>query len=144
MFGSNNFIEEPNGLILENYKKSSKNLDQHLKTFVRPEEVINSTSPHFYNMKNPSKILGINFKQIQPLYCFNNINLPYYKVPAYIAHYVYQSEETYKKRKINLRGDDGSVRGDMGKDIHNHYNDIINLQPQKYIKQIKEFLKYYG
>jgi hypothetical protein len=48
-----------------------------------------------------------------------------------------------KKRKIYLRADDGTVRTDMGKDIHNHYNDIINLQPQKYIKQIKEFLKCY-
>jgi hypothetical protein len=140
MFGSNNLIQEPNGLILENYKKSSKNLDQHVKSFVRPEAIISSVNPHFYNMKNPSKMFGINFTQIQPPYCFNNINLPYYKAPAYIAHYVFQSEETYKKRKIDLRADDGTVRVDMGKDIHNHYNDIINLQPQKYIKQIKEFL----
>ena len=88
-------------------------------------------------------MLGINFKQMQTPYCFNNINLPYNKATAYVAHYVFQSEETYKKRKLNLKGDDGRIREDMGKDIHNHYNDIVNLQPQKYIKQIKEFLDYY-
>ena len=146
MFGSNNLIEDPpSGLILENYNKSAKNLDQHVKSFVRPEAIINCMNPHFYNMRDSSKMLGIDFKQMQqPLYCFNNINLPFYKATAYIAHYVFQSEETYKRRKINLKGDDGKTRTDMGKDIHNHYNDIINLQPRKYIKQIKQFLQCYG
>lgn len=144
MFGSNNLVNDPEGLILENYKKSSKILDQHVKSFVRPNEIIDCMNPHFYNMKNPSKMLGINFKVMQYPYCFNNINIPYYKAPAYIAHFVYQSEQTYKKRKLDLIGDDGIAREDIGKDIHNHYNDTINLQPQKYVNQIKEFLQYYG
>lgn len=143
MFGSNNLVEEPNGLILENYQKSRQYLDQHVKSFVRPQEITNCINPHFYNVRNPKKMLGVNYKQMTYPYCFNNINLHYYKSPAYIAHYVYQSEETYIKRKINLKGDDGSVRGNMGKEIHNHYNDIVNLQPQKYIKRINEFLNYY-
>jgi len=143
MFGSNNLVEEPDGLILENYKKSCKILDQHVKSFVRPNEIIDCINPHFYNMRTPSKMLGINFKVMQYPYCFNKINLAYYQAPAYIAHFLYQSEETYKKRKLDLIGDDGRRRGDMGKDIHNHYNDIINLQPQKYVKQIKQFLKHY-
>ena len=144
MFGSNNLVNDTEGLILENYKKSSKILDQHVKSFVRPNEIIDCINPHFYNMKNPSKMLGLNFKVMQYPFCFNNINIPYYKAPAYIAHFVYQSEETYKKRKLDLIGDDGIVRVDIGKDIHNHYNDTINLQPQKYVNQIKEFLQYYG
>jgi hypothetical protein len=76
-------------------------------------------------------------------YYFNNIDIPFYKAPAYIAHYVYQSEETYIKRKIDKISDIGTHRQNLGKEIHNHYNDTINLQPQKYIKQIKEFLYYY-
>jgi hypothetical protein len=144
MFGSNNLVNEPEGLILENYKKSNKMLNQHVKSFVRPNEIIDCMNPHFYNMKNPSKMLGIDFKIMQYPYCFNDIKVPYYKAPAYIAHFVYQSEETYKKRKLDLIGDDGITRGDIGKDIHNHYNDTINLQPQKYVNQIKEFLQYYG
>jgi hypothetical protein len=88
-------------------------------------------------------MLGINFKILTYPYCFNDIDINFNQVPAYIAHYVYQSEETYLKRKINLKGDDGSVRTNIGKEIHNQYNDVINLQPQKYINNIKEFLNYY-
>ena len=142
MFGSNYLVEEPNGLILENYKRSCKLLDQHVKSFVRTNEVINSDNPHYYHIRNPLKMLGINFRILNRPYCFNKINIPFYKAPAYIAHYVYQSEESYLKRKINLKGDDGRVRQNMGKDIHNHYNDGINNQPQKYVKRIKEFLMF--
>lgn len=144
MFGSNHYIEEPDGLILENYNKSSELLDIHVKSFVRPNEIINTINPHYYNIKNPSKILGINFKVMNPPYYSNKINLKYYEVTAYIAHFVFQSEETYKRRKIDLSGDDGSVREDIGKNIHKHYNDIVNLQPQKYINQIKKFLNHYS
>ena len=143
MFGSNNLVEEPNGLILENYQKSRKNLDQHVKSFVRPQEAKHSDNPHYYHIRNPRKMVGIDFKLLNYPYCFNKIDLRFKQAPAYIAHYVYQSEETYIKRKLNNKGDDGRTRPDMGKEIHNYYNDVINLQPQKYIKQIKEFLKYY-
>jgi len=145
MFGSNNLVKEPEeGLILENYQKSCKNLDHHVKSFVRPEEIINCENPHFYNIKNPQKMLGINYKKITYPYCFNKINLPYYKSTAYIAHYVFQSEESYIKRKVNLKGDDGNIRTNMGKEIHNHYNDVINLQPQKYVIRINKFLNYFS
>jgi hypothetical protein len=144
MFGSNYHIEEPSGLILENYKRSCFNIDRHVKSFVRPNEVKYSDNPHFYHIKNPLKMLGLNFKILQEPYCFSNLNTPFYKSPAYIAHYVYQSEETYKRRKINFSGDDGRIRPNIGKEIHNLYNDGINSQPQKYINQIKEFLEYYS
>ena len=143
MFGSNNLIDEPDGLILENYKKSCKMLDRHVKSFVRPNKILNCVNPHYYNMRDPSKMLNINFKQLTSPYCFSNINLPFNKAPAYIAHYVYQSEETYKKRKIDKKADDGTTRNDIGKEIHNQYNDIFNFQPQKYVEQIKQFLHYY-
>lgn len=144
MFGSNNLIQEPLGLILENYTRSCEMLDQHVKSFVRPDQIKTSDNPHYYHIRNPSKMLGINFKILNPPYYFNKINMPFYKAPAYIAHYVYQSEETYKKRKINLVGDNGIIRQDLKKEIHNLYNDGINLQPQKYISKIKSFLDYYN
>lgn len=143
MFGSNNLVEQPNGLILENYKKSCKILDKHVKSFVRPNEIINCVNPHYYIMRNPSKMLGLHFKKLTPPYYFSNFNATYYQAPAYIAHYVFQSEETYKKRKIGKKSDDGSTRNDMGSEIHHHYNDVINLQPQKYVRNIKMFLEYY-
>lgn len=143
MFGSNNLVEEPTGLILENYTKSCLMIDRHVKSFVRTQEAKHSDNPHYYHIKNPLRSFGLLFNKLQYPQCFSKIILPYYKAPAYIAHYVYQSEETYINRKIKLKGDDGRIRSDMGKEIHNHYNDIINLQPQKYIKQLKNFLNYY-
>lgn len=142
MFGTNNLIEEPKGLILQNYNRSRKFLDQHVKSFVRTNEVIKSDNPHYYHIRNKNKMIGINFKVLKPQYCYNNVSIPFYNSPAYIAHYVYQSEETYLKRKVNLPGDDGRIRLNMGKSIHNEFNDDINLQPQKYVKQIKDFLNF--
>lgn len=144
MFGSNNFVNDPSGLLLENYTRSQDKIDQHVKSFVRPNEIKNCENPHFYNIRNPLKMLGIDFKIIKKPYCFNNIDISFYKAPAYIAHYVYQSESSYKRRKIDLKGDDGSIRSDIGKDIHKLYNNIINIQPQKYVKNIKNFLQYYS
>ena len=142
MFGSNYLVDEPDGLILENYTRSCEFLDRHVKSFVRPNEIKFSDNPHYYHMRNPFKMLGINLKLLSYPQCFSNVNIPFYKAPAYIAHYVYQSEESYIKRKINLKGDDGRIRPNIGKDIHNSYNDGVNTQPQKYVEQIKEFLKY--
>lgn len=146
MFGTNNLINEPSGLILENYTKSCKNLDQHVKSFVRTSEVIYSNNPHYYKIRNPNKMLGLTFNIMAYPQYFNKLVtvIPYYTSPAYIAHYVYQSEETYINRKINIVADNGIQRANLGKEIHNHYNDVENFQPQKYIKQIKEFLLYYS
>lgn len=142
MFGTNNLIEEPEGLILENYNRSCKFLDQHVKSFVRTNEVKNSDNPHYYHVRNKNKMIGINFKILTPQYCYNKVNIPFYNAPAYVAHYAYQSEETYLRRKVNLPADDGTIRGNMSKEIHNLYNEGINLQPQKYVKQIKEFISF--
>lgn len=144
MFGSNNLVNDPplNSLLMETYIKSQKYLDKHVKSFVRPNEIKNCVNPHFYNMRNTSKMLGLNFKIMTSPYCFNNLNIPFFKSPAYIAHYVYQSEETYKRRKILLKGDDGRIRPDLGTDIHKLYNDTINIQAQKYVKRIREFLRH--
>lgn len=142
-FGSNDLINEPDGLILENYTKSSKLLDKHVKTFVRPNAVSKSVNPHHYNMIKPHKMTAIQGTIIKPPYYFNNLKLHFKYVPAYIAHYIYQSEETYLNRKIKKIGDDGNKRTNMGKEIHKHHNEVENTQPQKYVKRIKDFLKYY-
>lgn len=144
MFGSNDLIEEPEGLILENYNRSCEKLDQHVKSFVRPEQIKYSDNPHYYRMKNTNRMLGIDFRVMKYPQCFNRLNIHFQNCNAYIAHYVYQSEETYKKRKLNLLGDNGIQRSNMGKEIHNLYNDKINLQPQKYVRNIKEFLQHYS
>ena len=141
MFGSNYYIEDPSGMILESYTRSCVNLDKHVKSFVRPEEIKYSDNPHYYHIRNKSKAIGLGFNILNYPQCFSELNIPFYKSPAYIAHYVYQSEESYIKRKINLLGDDGIQRNNLKKEIHNYYNEVVNMQPQKYVNRIKEFLK---
>jgi len=143
MFGSNYLVKEPTNTIIESYTRSCIKLDRHVKSFVRPQEVVYSDNPHYYRIRNKKKSIGLAFNILKQKPCFSYLNIPFYKSPAYIAHYVFQSEESYLKRKINLIGDDGRQRENMGKEIHKHYNDVVNLQPQKYVKQIKEFLQYY-
>ena len=142
-FGSNHFVNDPSGLILENYTKSSKLLDKHVKTFVRPNTVSKCINPHYYNILNPYKMTAIQGTILKPPYYFNNIKLHFKYAPAYIAHYLYQSEETYLHRKINKMSDDGRQRKNIGKEIHKQHNKVENEQPQKYVKRIQEFLKYY-
>jgi hypothetical protein len=143
LFGSNNFVLDPIGLILENYTKSSTKLDHHVKSFVRPDEIKFTDNPHFYHMKNELRMLGSNFKILNSPKCFNKLDIHFEKANAYIAHYMYQSEESYKKRKVDLKPDDGTSRLNIGKNIHKFYNEIENLQPQKYVDQIKNFLSYF-
>ena len=144
MFGSNYLVNDSSGTIIESYTRSSTHLDKHVKSFVRPNEIIHSDNPHFYHIRNKNRAIGLTFNVLSSPQCFNELNIPFYKSPAYIAHYVYQSEETYLKRKINLMADDGTVRNNLGKKIHMYYNDVINPQPQKYVNQIKKFLEYYN
>jgi len=145
IFGTNYLIKEPDGLIMENYTRSSLYLNEHIKTFVRPNKVTFSDNPHYYYVKNSSRMINTNFNILTQPYYHNKIQMPFYNAPAYVAHYIYQSEETYKKRKVDFKiADDGTTLVNIGKEIHNHGNEGINTQPQKYIKQIKEFLDFYG
>jgi hypothetical protein len=146
MFGSNYLVEEPEGLILENYTKSSIKLDKHVKSFVRTREIVKAINPHFYNIRNKSRMYGINNAIIGHSPQFNPINLLYNDAPAYIAHYSRQSEETYTNRKILLpRDDTGTKRNTEDiKKIHQQYNDCENLKPTtKYTHNIKQFLSFY-
>jgi len=142
VFGSNNHVKEPDGLILENYTKSETILDQHVKSFVRPGEVIKATNPHYYVIQNPNRMFGMNKRLTEPFH-FNNINMNYSIVPAYIAHYVNQSEETYIRRKIHLPTDDtGVFRNNDVTNIHNNSNSHENLFPKnKYSEIVKKFLE---
>jgi hypothetical protein len=142
VFGSNNHVKDPEGLILENYTKSDYNLDQHVKSFVRPYEVVKAINPHYYVIKNPNRMFGMNKRLNEPFH-FNNINVNHSIVPAYIAHYIHQSEETYLRRKINLPTDDtGIFRNNDVKNIHNNSNSHENLFPKnKYSEIVKKFLE---
>ena len=146
-FGSNYSKKEPKGLILENYTKSSKKLDKHVKFFVRPYEAIYSNNPHFYHIRNKNRMYGLNKKlpnNNEPLTFNSSFSIDYKTAPAYIAHFVYQSEESYINRKVKLPCDDVGIYR-SAKDInfiHNLYNDVDNFYPKEtYALNIKKFLE---
>jgi hypothetical protein len=149
MFGTNNLIKDPDDLILNNYTKSDVTLNRHVKSFVRPFKAVNTINPHFYNITNKNKMYCLNKvlnPRIEP-YSFNTTNLNYKQVSAYIAHYRYQSEETYNNRKILLKRDDngGNHEKFNNKKLHNLHNNNENLYPKlKYSDIVKKFLKQYN
>lgn len=141
MFGTNNHVKEPVGLILENYTRSDAKLNKHVKSFVRPSQVTNVTNPHFYHIKNPYRNITITNKVIPPN-PFNECNIGFNHIPAYIAHYINQSEETYIKRKVLMPTDDTNAFRGRDLNIHANYNDNKNEMPKlKYVPEITTFLQ---
>ena len=146
MFGSNHLKNEPKDLIFNSYTKSNSSLDRHVKSFTKTSKIINADNPHFYNIKNKNKMYGINGKILTGMPAFNEINTPYRDVSAYIAHFIFQSEETYRNRKCLLPTDDtGTYRNitdDDIKNMHSKFNDVDNFYPKnKYSENIKIFLQ---
>lgn len=143
MFGTNNHKKEPTeGLIIENYTKSDVKLDKHVKTFVRPSQVVNAVTPHFFVISEPSRMLSINMMPMHASKSFNEWDISYNKCAAFIAHYVFQSEESYINRKINLPRDDNSMFRKMEENIHAKHNTVENLSVKnKYAIQIKDLLE---
>jgi hypothetical protein len=147
MFGTNFHEKTPNGLIIENYTKvENKFLNKPIKSFVKTNQIINANNPHFYLMKNPNKMISIDYKILTKPYSFYENKLNFNEVSGYIAHYVHQSKETYIKRKINRpRDDTGTLRENNETkllNIHRMFNNYDNLDPKhKYATKIKGFLK---
>lgn len=154
VFGTNNHIKEPSGLIIDNYTRSQANLNDHLKTFFKPKEFL-SPNAHRSEVKNKNKIYhgnGRPLSSINPPFKMNRhyINpIDFNKAQVFIAHYYVQSEETYYNRKLKLPRDDWGTYRDKTKtldsndisNIHNEYNDVVNtLVKDKYSKNIKSFL----
>jgi len=148
-FGTNNLKTDPDDLILDSYTKSDLKLNKHVKSFVRPSQATHSNNPHFYNIKNKNRMCALNtiLNPKKEPYSFNTCNIEYNKVSAFIAHYLYQSEETYINRKINLPMDDNGKNREKidAEKLHTMHNSIENIFPKiKYAKNVRRFLKQYG
>lgn len=143
LFGTNNHKKEPtDGLIVENYTKSDLKLDKHVKTFVRPTQVVNAVTPHYFVIYEPRRMFSLNMKPMCDSKSFNEWDVKYNTCSAFIAHYVFQSEESYINRKINLPRDDNSMFRQMEENIHGKHNDIENLSVKnKYGERISILLK---
>lgn len=146
MFGTSHHINEPEGLIIENYTKSDLIVDQHVKTFVRPQEVERITNPHFYYIYSPGRMITINKTIMNNSYgyAWNPSNIPFFKINAFVAHYIFQSEETYMKRKISIEADDGSGYRNKDPKIHEYHNGTDNQYiKNKYAVSVKKFINSY-
>ena len=144
IFGSNNHVREPDGLILDNYTKSNSELSNHVKSIVRTNQILNATNPHWYNIKNPNKMYSVNCKSMKNTLFFNDWNISFNNCNAFIAHYIYQSEETYKNRKLLLPTDDTGIFRTADNNFHNQFNEVTNLLPkEKYSDIVKRFLNYW-
>lgn len=56
-YGTSFHDKKQKGFIIDNYRYTSNIQDQHIKTICKPEFTINMISPHFVNLKDPSKYL---------------------------------------------------------------------------------------
>ena len=142
IFGSNSLDKDPPNII-GHYTKSDLMLNDHIKSFVRPNEAIDANTPHVYNIKNPMNFFCYQ-DRMPSITSIHDYNIPFFKAPIYIAHYMTQSKETYIRRKCNIpRDDTGTFRGITQKyidNIHTIHNGVDNLQPKiQYEKKIGEF-----
>ena len=144
MFGSNNHNKTPEGGLLKNYTKCDDKFHTNIKTFIKPNFVKHVINTHCYNMENNNLSIGINYKKLneETPWCFelnvspNNIN----NVNAYIAHYIFQSYESYLRRKKNRKRDDTGESWHWNfdeKTIHMTCNKIDNFLPNELAKNIE-------
>jgi len=129
MFGSNFLKEGPKGTMLENYIRSSNQIYDCVKCFVRPEKVLDVVNPHYFiveNMDLSSGVFGHKQYHIQPAICFFGRDIPLDTMPAYIAHYIFQAYDIYIKRKVNRKRDDVGTNYEHSyteEELHKNYND---------------------
>jgi hypothetical protein len=146
MFGTSNLINQPTShddLLIDNFIMSTPRLDKHVKSFVRPDRIVNIVNPHYYVMIDKSRCYNaLGF--IMPNGPFNIMPLPFFKSPIYIAHYYVQSENEYKRRKGRVMDDGSRPVLPSSQEIHRMYNNVSNYQLKcKYSNNIKKFLQKY-
>jgi hypothetical protein len=80
--------------------------------------------------------------RLEPQFHKNLMN--YQEAQAFIAHYIYQSEATYTRRKLNLPMDDTNTFRSKDPEIHNKYNSVENTcLKEKYGRIVNQFLQQY-
>lgn len=132
-FGSNhrNHILKDDETIIESYTKSDSKLNRHIKTFLNLKQAKNFyiDNPHVYFLMDYSKSINTEYQLLDtktPFWIENDT--PYNESVAYIAHYLYQSYDTYIQRKINFPRDDTLEYRELmtAEEIHKAHNDITN------------------
>ena len=145
VFGSNFLNEKPKGTMLESYIRSTLLISDVVKSFVRPDKVIDVGNPHYFiveNMELSGGIFGDRQYVSQPAICSVDKTIPFDKYPAYIAHYIFQSYDMYKRRKVNRKRDDDGANYDHNyneNEFHGFYNDIEMTHIRDLYNKINKF-----
>jgi hypothetical protein len=149
MFGSNHHEKDPTNatnLLIDSYTKSDASLNVHVKTFVSTAAAWKASNPHFYDLYTEYNHLHFSLDgHMLPPFYHHKCNKSFTDVPAYIAHYINQSEETFKTRKLDLPMDDTGKKRVIAnydsKKFHNEHNAVENLELlSTYSKPILNFL----
>jgi hypothetical protein len=152
VFGTND-RETFTGTLLENFTKSDKLLDKHIKTFLNVRRIrINKNKmlyahPHYYQLQDMSRSVTMDLtllKKNEPY--FHVSTKPINTVPAYVAHYSYQSYERYVARKLKRpRDDKNEFRLPISSDVlHTMSNDVVRTEVRdKYNRQNRESIRQY-
>jgi hypothetical protein len=139
-FGSNGYIEEPSGLIIENYRYRAEDgykNNRHIKSIVqgREGESVRPFDPHYF--KTPHGTFDENLKLI-------TAGLTGYE-PTYdklrVNHYVTQSRSFFLNFKSKVEAPDGTPRRNESFWQEHDKNDVLDNSMQKFIKPLKDILK---
>ena len=157
LFNSNNKIEKPNGLVIENYTRTVKDGSYHIKTIIQPEfATMTIGNPHNFHYHNKFSV-DENYNRVDGP--FNPGNYSFNKIKLH--HYVTMSKEEFEiKMNKGLLDHVGSenirrVESDTQWNyLHNNealwgfndellkYKDIIKEKILNRYENNKEFLKY--
>lgn len=140
-FGSSGYIEEPKGLIIENYRYRAADgygNNRHIKSIIRGGLTdISPFDPHFFQTP-----LGTFDENLRPITKGWTDYEPTYK-KFRINHYVCQSRSyflNFKQKCGNPDGDRFYVRSDQWWEEHDQ-NDILDNSMDKFIEPLKNILK---
>ncbi|NBP58498.1 hypothetical protein EBU71_18575 [bacterium] len=128
-FGSNYHSKQPSGGLLQSFLKSDDIPYKCIKPFVIPKDVRYAINPHYYILRAHKKSDHCENKPLNSkdpwIY---ETQLPLHVIPAYFAHYCYQSYEEYVKRKVRIPRDDNGKFRDLlpAEEIHAKYNTMDN------------------
>lgn len=150
LFGSNGLDTDPPNNILESFTKSQEYNNNHIKTICRVQliDTKNATVPlpHFLKYSSfPEHSYLSDFYDFDPITSWSfKKTYPTLSLDAYIAHYQFQSYDTYIRRKVARDRDDlpgHNFPRFTNTEFHSRYNDITNNFPRdKYAKNIQELL----
>lgn len=141
MFGTSGHVNQPPGLIINEFTKSDLRLNPHVKSFVRPSSCINVTNPHYFVISNPSNYYSGNGTRM-PMNPFNNQPLPFMNAISYIAHYYTQSEKEHYRRKSRQMDDGTQQKHQTIENVHQVHNEVTNTQLKcKYGENVKRLLQ---